>query len=71
MGLVPVYIANIKSKEDMQLTTRNWVPDWLFDVAQMLHTGMCMAACSYMPFSIKITGRLDGGSLFNSRGELR
>lgn len=71
MGIAPVYITNIKGEEDMAPPTRSWVPELLFDVAEAFHQATCMLAGRYMPFAIKITGRIDGGKLLDSRGNLR
>ncbi|CBJ79829.1 hypothetical protein XBJ1_0688 [Xenorhabdus bovienii SS-2004] len=49
MGLIPVYVGDVHG--ECRLAVRNWLPDWLFDVADFI--------CSLCPgdyYVIKLTG---------------
>lgn len=69
MDIVPVYIKNAGS-DNPHLSTRNWVPEWIFDLVEAFHKTACIVAGRYVPYTIRITGRLDGGPVYDKRGNL-
>jgi hypothetical protein len=66
-GFAPVYVGDLGSHAP-NVETRNWVPDFLFDLGAALFAGFCIIATTVAPdfepsFEITVTGRLDGKPL--------
>lgn len=62
-GCVPVYV-NMRNSDCPDVATRNWIPEWVLDLADTLSAGpiylMTLVNPEYEPmFAIKLTGLIE------------
>ena len=62
-GFVPIYVSNPYTSSAPNVTTRNWIPDFILDLGEAIHDTTLM----FLPpdhilqsyFFIKVTGKID------------